>query len=49
MILGECMDEINEKLPAAKLLNRYKPDAFMVSAFSDNTKYFAGKHYKLGG
>lgn len=49
VILGECMDEINEKLPAAKLLNRYKPDAFMVSAFSDNTKYFAGKHYKLGG
>ena len=49
VVLGECMDEINGEMPAVKLLNRYKPDAFMISTFSDNTKYFSGKHYKLGG
>lgn len=49
VILGECSDEITDDLPAVKMLIRHKPDAFMVSAFSDNTGHFAGRHYKLGG
>lgn len=34
---------------AAQLLNRYKPEAFKVTAFSDNTAFRFAKHYRLGG
>lgn len=49
VILGECEDEVTDELPAVKLLIKHKPDAFRVSAFSDNTGCLAGRHYKLGG
>ena len=51
VVLGECYEEITGKSPdtAAELLRRHKPDAFRVTAFSDNTGNRLGKHYRLGG
>lgn len=51
VILGECTEEITTAAgqTAAQVLNRHKPDAFMVTAFSDNTSHRMGKHYRLGG
>lgn len=49
VVLGECTDEIGKEMAASKLLLKYKPDAFSISTFSDNTGYFAGRHYKIGG
>lgn len=51
VILGECPDEITGESPntASQVLNRNKPNAFKVTAFSDNTGHIAGKHYRLGG
>ena len=51
VVLGECSDEITGESPntASQVLNRNKPNAFKVTAFSDNTRYIAGKHYRLGG
>lgn len=49
VVLGECVDEIGADMPAVNLLREYKPEAFMISTVSDNTGYFAGKHYRLGG
>ena len=49
--LGECTDEISGESPdtAAQVLSRNKPNAFRITAFSDNTRHIAGKHYRLGG
>ena len=51
VIKGECTEEITgiSGHTAAQLLNRYKPNAFRVTAFSDNTGFPLGKHYRLGG
>ncbi len=51
VILGECSEDITGVTGqmAAQVLNRYKPYAFKVTAFSDNTAFPAGKHYRLGG
>ena len=51
IVLDECVDEIEVTSgnAAAKVLNRNKPNAFKVTAFSDNTRYQFAKHYRLGG
>lgn len=51
IVRGVCSDEITGASPhtASELLKRYKPDAFKVTAFSDNTGHVAGKHYRIGG
>ena len=51
VILGECTEEITgaSGQAAVQVLNRNKPDAFKVTAFSDNTRFPLDKHYRLGG
>ena len=51
VINGICPDEITEKSPftATEILRKRKPDAFKVTAFSDNTSHLMDKHYRLGG
>lgn len=51
VICGECQDEITGESgnTATQILNRNKPNAFKVTAFSDNTCFVVGKHYRLGG
>lgn len=51
VILGECKETISDTKGnrAAELLLRYKPMAFKVTAFSDNTSHRLDKHYRLGG
>lgn len=51
VIHGKCGEEITGESgqTAAQVLLRYKPDAFKVTAFSDNTSFPVGKHYRLGG
>lgn len=51
VVKGTCMEEITGESPntAAQVLLRNKPDAFKVTAFSDNTSHLMGKHYRLGG
>ena len=50
-VLGECEDNVTGKSPytAAEVLLRNKPNAFKVTAFSDNTGHRMDKHYRLGG
>lgn len=51
VIYGECPEEITGESgqTSAQVLNRHKPEAFKVTAFSDNTKFPIAKHYRLGG
>lgn len=51
VVKGECDEMITGKTPdtAAELLARHKPDAFVVTAFSDNTSHMMSKHYRVGG
>lgn len=51
VVKGECREEITGISPdtASELLSRYKPEAFIVTAFSDNTSHREAKHYRLGG
>ena len=51
IVKGECKEEITGASPdtASELLSRHKPDAFKVTAFSDNTSHRSGKHYRAGG
>lgn len=51
VIKGICTEEITGESPntASQVLLRHKPDAFKVTAFSDNTSHLMGKHYRLGG
>lgn len=51
VVKGECAEEITGIPPdtSSQLLSRHKPDAFVVTAFSDNTSHVCGKHYRLGG
>lgn len=51
VVKGECTEIISGQSPytASEVLNRHKPDAFVVTAFSDNTSHRKAKHYRLGG
>ena len=51
VIHGNSKEEITgvSGQAAAQVLNRCKPDAFRVTAISDNTKIPYEKHYRLGG
>lgn len=51
VVKGECSENVTGSSPytATELLARYKPDSFVVTAFSDNTSHRVGKHYRLGG
>lgn len=51
IVHGECSDEITGEAgkTAAQLVERYRPEAFRVTAFSDNTAFPVDKHYRLGG
>lgn len=51
VIRGECAEEITGEngQMAAQILQRHKPEAFKVTAFSDNTAFPVSKHYRLGG
>lgn len=50
VVRGECSDVISKGgLSSAELLRKYKPGAFKVTAFSDNTSHLMDKHYRLGG
>lgn len=51
VVHGICVEEISGESgqTAAQVLNRHKPEAFKVTAFSDNTSFPVGKHYRLGG
>lgn len=51
VVKGECLEEITGETPntATEFLERMKPDAFKVTAFSDNTSHPCAKHYRVGG
>ena len=51
VVHGECSDEITGEAgkTAAQLIERYRQEAFRVTAFSDNTAFPIDKHYRLGG
>ena len=51
VILGEATEEITGKSPytATEVMQKYKPNAFKVTAFADNTSHLMDKHYRLGG
>lgn len=51
VVYGECSEEITGKThgTAVELLNKRKPEAFVIKAFSDNTSFPRSKHYRLGG
>lgn len=51
VIKDECLEEITGTSPntASEILSRYKPDAFIITAFSDNTSHVHAKHYRVGG
>lgn len=51
VVLGDVMDEIVDVQGsrATDLLQKYKPDCFVVRTCSDNTKIAHGAHYKLTG
>lgn len=51
VVLGEIAEEITGKSPytATEIMQRFKPDAFKITAFSDNTSCCVDKHYRLGG
>ena len=51
VVHGECLSQITGASPdtATELLHRYKPEAFRVTAFTDDTSHAMGKHYRLGG
>lgn len=51
VVHGMCMEEITGSAgqTAVQVMKRHKPDAFKVTAVSDNTAALAAKHYRLGG
>lgn len=51
VVCGSCGEEITGEAgyTAAQVLQRHKPNAFKVTAFSDNTAFRIAKHYRLGG
>lgn len=51
VIHGICLEEISNisGQTSVQVLKRYKPNAFKVTAVSDNTRAMFAKHYRLGG
>ena len=51
IVKGECHETITGASPhtASELLKRHKPDAFVVTAISDNTNCKHAKYYRAGG
>lgn len=51
VVYGAQSDEISgaSGQTAVQVMNRYKPDAFKVTAVSDNTRVPYEHHYRLGG
>ena len=51
VVHGECKEEITGEAgyTATDILNRCAPEAFRVTAFSDNTSFPVAKHYRIGG
>lgn len=51
VIYGSCAEEISgaSGQTAVQVMNRCKPDAFKVTAISNNTRAPHEKHYRLGG
>lgn len=51
VVLGECKEEITGETghTMTQVLNRYRPDAFQITAFADNTSFPVARHYRLGG
>lgn len=51
VVKEKCPEVITGESPftASELLSQYKPDSFVVTAFSDNTSHKEAKHYRLGG
>lgn len=51
VVKGECHDEITGTNPftSVQVLGRHKPEAFYVTAFSDNSSFPISKHYRMGG
>lgn len=51
VVKGECLDTITGtgQNTASHVLLKNKPNAFKVTAFSNNTSHRMGKHYRLGG
>lgn len=51
IVYGDCAEVITGISPdtAAEVLSKCKPDAFNVTAFSDNTSHKRAKHYRAGG
>lgn len=51
VILGECAEEITGASPntASEIMQRHKPNAFLVTSFTNNTSHLAGKHYRVEG
>ena len=51
VVKGECEEAITGISPAtsSQLLSRHKPDAFLITAFADNSGYKHAKHYRIGG
>lgn len=51
VIRGACDEDIagTSGQAAIQVLQKHKPDAFKVTAFSDNTAFRMAKHYRLGG
>lgn len=51
VVHGDCREEItgSSGQTAAQVLTGHKPDAFKVTAFSDNTAFPVARHYRLGG
>lgn len=51
VVYGESMEEITGVSPytASEQLKKWKPDAFVITAFTDNTAHPCSRHYRLGG
>lgn len=51
VVLGECKEEITGETghTMTQVLNRHSPDAFQITAFTDNTSFPVSRHYRLGG
>lgn len=51
IVKGDCMEKITGLSPdtASEFLKRKKPDAFVITAVSDNASHKHARHYRVGG
>lgn len=51
VVYGDCREEITGEsgMTAVQVMKRHKPDAFKVTACSDNARAPVERHYRLGG